>query len=85
MLEYCGINREIEESDKSNTVKNLLSCFTKEDLDYFTHLVPWLKNLVPKLEGDTQELRQPSTLQALSIARIVRSCTELLSKVFSSA
>ncbi len=85
LLEYYGINREIEESDKSNTVKNLLNCFTKENLNYFTHVAPWLKNLVPKLEGDTQELRQPSTLQALSIARIVRSRTELLSKLFSSA
>ncbi|WGJ62315.1 ankyrin repeat domain-containing protein [Wolbachia endosymbiont of Frankliniella intonsa] len=85
LLEYYGINREIEESDKSNTVKNLLNRFTKENLNYFTHAAPWLKNLVPKLEGDTQELRQPSTLQALSIARIVRSRTELLFKLFSSA
>ncbi|WP_395461191.1 ankyrin repeat domain-containing protein [Wolbachia endosymbiont (group B) of Ablattaria laevigata] len=85
LLEYYGINREIEESDKSNTVKNLLNRFTKENLNYFTHVAPWLKNLVPKLEGDTQELRQPSTLQALSIARIVRSRTELLFKLFSSA
>ena len=85
LLEYYGINREIEESDKSNTVKNLLNRFTKENLNYFTHVAPWLKNLVPKLEGDTQELRQPSTLQALSIARIVRIRTELLFKLFSSA
>ncbi|MFV0948716.1 ankyrin repeat domain-containing protein [Wolbachia endosymbiont of Nasonia giraulti] len=85
LLEYYGINREIEESDKSNTVKNLLNRFTKENLNYFTHVAPWLKNLVPKLEGDTQELRQPSTLQALSIARIVKSRTELLFKLFSSA
>ncbi|MFL3876978.1 hypothetical protein wTkk_000913 [Wolbachia endosymbiont of Trichogramma kaykai] len=45
LLEYCGINREIEESDKSNTVKNLLSCFTKGNLNYFTHVASWLKIL----------------------------------------
>lgn len=49
LLEYYGINREIEESDKSNTVKNLLNRFTKENLNYFTHVAPWIKKSCTKI------------------------------------